>query len=161
MGVVGCGFALATTVSVAFAVDRGGRALKLSALLLLASWIASVTYGSVAEAHEKLQTYAWIDATVAGVLSGLLVERRQPWRFALFGMLLVQLILHTEFAYLWDFSLKARRQYILTLNVSYAIELLILTWGAVVYRVEEDDMPALPETIDTWREIVDKPSPFP
>ncbi|AFO71546.1 hypothetical protein phiCbK_032 [Caulobacter phage phiCbK] len=160
MGLTGCAFAALTTGSVAYAIDRGGKALKLSAFLLLASWAFSVTLGQTLHAGMKPYVYAWVDALFAGAMGILISARLQRWRVALFTLAIAQMGLHLIMIGGWDFSLHARRLHVLALNLTYGLELFVLTIGARTYRVEvEDDMPALIEADGPgpgWLECVDK-----
>uniref|UniRef100_A0AB74UN58 Uncharacterized protein n=1 Tax=Caulobacter phage BL57 TaxID=3348355 RepID=A0AB74UN58_9VIRU len=159
MGLTGCAFAVLTAASTAYAVDRGGRALKTSALLLLATWIFSVTVGKGLHAEYKPYVYAWVDGVLAGVLAIILMGRIQRWRAVLFSLALVQMGLHIAMLGFWDFSLHARRLHVFSLNLTYALELLTLTCGAVVYRPDEPgDIPEVVEgeKILDWLECVDK-----
>lgn len=158
LGAIGWGFGAATALVASYGLLRGGRALSLTSLLLVVVWSICNTYGCIAEPHEKLQTYGFLDAMIAGCVGVLLLKRPQPWRFGVFLMAMIQLVLHTKFAWVWDYSLPARYGYILTLNVTYAFELVALFAGVLVYAPEPDDMPPLPEFVDVgWLECVDNP----
>ncbi|AFU86780.1 hypothetical protein D869_gp134 [Caulobacter phage CcrRogue] len=168
MGLTGCSFALLTAGSVAFAVDRGGRALKASGLLLLATWAFSVTVGKVLVAAYKPYIYAWVDGMFAGAMGVMISARYQRWRAGLFALAILQMGLHLAMLGYWDFTLAARRLHVLSLNITYALELFVLTIGAVVYRPgADDDMPVIMEvqhhlvgqddgTLLDWLECVDK-----
>ncbi|AXQ68492.1 hypothetical protein HOT99_gp125 [Caulobacter phage CcrBL10] len=168
MGLTGCGFALLTAGSVAYAVDRGGRALKTSGLLLFATWAFSVTIGSTLVAGNKPYVYAWVDGMFAGAVGVMLTARFQRWRAGLFALAILQMFLHLAMIGIWDFSLAARRLHVFSLNLTYALELFVLTIGAAAYRPgERDDVPEIIEvqhhivgkddgTLLYWLECVDK-----
>lgn len=161
LGPIGLGFACGTALMASYAILRGGVTLILTSLGLVVIWSICNTYGAVADPHEKLQTYAYLDALLGGVMGVLCLRRREPWRIGIFFLAIVQLVLHTKFAWLWDFSLPVRRGYIMSLNMTYAFELVALFAGVLTYDPTRvvDDMPPLPEFDAGWLECVDKADP--
>mgnify|MGYP006958833553 FL=1 len=104
-----------------------------SAGMLLVGWLVARLVSMMYDVPDSMRLYPVQDALFAVVVFCALVSRPAWWKLALVSLLILQLCLHTAFWYAWN---KGHREalpfYREMNNGTFALELLVVSWGAIV-----------------------------